>query len=188
MPQTGTFIAVVGPSGAGKDSLIAYAREALAGDADFLFPHRVITRAPEPAEQHISVPLEEFLRRRDSGHFILHWEAHGLCYGIPRDVESEISGGRNVILNISRSIIGRTRQVFPASAVIEITALPEILAQRLAGRGRESKPDQVARLARTLSIAANVTVSNNGDLEDAGRAFVLALRRVTSRHAIMYGP
>jgi ribose 1,5-bisphosphokinase len=187
MPRAGTLVAVVGSSGSGKDSLIAFAREALAGDADFLFPRRVITRALEPAEQHIPIPVEEFFRRRDSGHFILHWEAHGLCYGILRDIESELSRGHNVIVNLSRGVIGRMRQVFPFSAVIQITASPETLARRLAGRGREAVVDQVARLARTLPVAADATIANDGRLEDAGRAFVMALRRVTARNAMMLG-
>jgi ribose 1,5-bisphosphokinase len=187
MPREGTFVAVVGASGAGKDSLIAFARNALAKEPGFVFPRRIITRPPEGTEDHISSSVDEFLHMRDSGYFTLHWEAHGLHYGVPRGVELDVADGREVIVNLSRGALGRMRQIFPTSVAIEITASPETLARRLAGRGREPAAEQAVRLRRVINAPADLTIANDGHLEYAGHAFVRALRTITARHAIMLG-
>jgi ribose 1,5-bisphosphokinase len=187
MPREGTFVAVVGPSGAGKDSLIEIAKRALADDRQFVFPRRVITRAAEPSEDHISAAAEDFLHMRDAGYFTLHWEAHGLHYGIPRAIEIEVANGRDAIVNLSRGVLTRMRQVFPMSAVIEVTASPATLARRLANRGRETGAEQLARLQRAIPSQADVIIHNDGLIEDAGRAFLNALRTLTARHAIVLG-
>ena len=70
-------------------------------------------------------------------------------------------------------------QRFP-TRVIEVIAGPQILAERLAGRGRENAGDISARLARTVALPANVpveTVRNNTRLEAALGCFLAALNR-----------
>jgi ribose 1,5-bisphosphokinase len=67
-------VLVVGPSGAGKDTVLAYARQHLAGYEHVVFPRRVITRPPGPGEDYESVTEAEFATRR----FALSWAAHGL--------------------------------------------------------------------------------------------------------------
>jgi ribose 1,5-bisphosphokinase len=181
MAGEGRFFAVVGASGAGKDSLIGFARRMLAGEP-FAFPRRFITRLPDTAEDHASVSPEEFLRMREDGRFVLDWEAHGLRYGIPRDVEDDMARGRHVIVNLSRGVLDEMRRLYPRSAVFEITASRETLATRLAGRGRETAPDLALRLQRAIPIVADVTIRNDGSLEEAGEAFVRALREGVKHH------
>ncbi len=59
----GRLVVVVGPSGAGKDTLIARARVRLAGDPTIVFPLRLVTRTASAAEDH-QIISEPGLRRR----------------------------------------------------------------------------------------------------------------------------
>ena len=61
----GTLILVIGPSGAGKDSIIAGAAERLRDDKRILFARRVITRpAHAGGENHLAVSAGEFAEWR----------------------------------------------------------------------------------------------------------------------------
>lgn len=183
--RTGIFIAVVGPSGAGKDSLIDHARSALADDAgiDARFVRRVVTReADAGAEDHDTLSDDAFTRAEKSGAFALSWEAHGLRYGIPSTVDAEIAAGAVVIANLSRAAIPALRARYPRTLVVEVTAAPEVLAARLAGRGRESAADVMARLARSAGSTpvGDLTIRNDASLKQAGDAFVRAIRAAAS--------
>ena len=104
--MSGTFFAVVGPSGAGKDTVLDYAREALADNHRFSFPQRWITRpADAQGEQHMPVSRERFARMKREGAFLLDWEAHGLCYGVPAEVGDAVASGTHVVVNLSRAVI-----------------------------------------------------------------------------------
>ncbi|MGA7013248.1 MAG: phosphonate metabolism protein/1,5-bisphosphokinase (PRPP-forming) PhnN, partial [Pseudolabrys sp.] len=48
----GRLVLVVGPSGAGKDTVITGAKAACAADSTFVFPRRVVTRPASDAEDH----------------------------------------------------------------------------------------------------------------------------------------
>ncbi|MEL6997053.1 MAG: phosphonate metabolism protein/1,5-bisphosphokinase (PRPP-forming) PhnN [Pseudomonadota bacterium] len=173
----GSFVAVVGPSGAGKDTLI---REAMAGRADLMLARRVITRPPAPdSEDYESVDSAEFARRREAGAFALHWVAHGLSYGIPIIVDAQLASGLSVIANLSRNVIETGRQRFESFRVIVVAAPVAVLAERLAQRGRETAEEIAERLERA-GFAAPVgddviTVENGGDLRTAVAAFRAAL-------------
>jgi phosphonate metabolism protein PhnN/1,5-bisphosphokinase (PRPP-forming) len=165
------LILVVGPSGAGKDSLLNGARARLAGDPRFHFVRRVITRPADPdGEDHEPATEVEFLRRD----FALSWSAHGLRYGIPAEA---LSAAPVVIANVSRGVIADAAARHPVR-VIEVTAPPEVLAARLAARGREQAADIARRLERRMEIPAGVvrdTVVNDGSLEEGIAPFVGAL-------------
>ena len=105
------LVAVVGPSGAGKDTLLAGARMRIGPDARFRFVRRSITRpASAGGEDHEPMDRDAFLRRRDAGGFALWWDAHGLLYGIVRDIEADLAAGRCVVANLSRRALPRRRQ------------------------------------------------------------------------------
>ncbi|MFY8115012.1 MAG: phosphonate metabolism protein/1,5-bisphosphokinase (PRPP-forming) PhnN [Rhabdaerophilum sp.] len=178
---SGCVIAVVGPSGVGKDTLIDAARTALAGEPRFGFVTRVITRPREAGgEAHQPMTAEAFAAARASGAFALHWHAHGLDYGIPAGLHDAIAAGRVMIVNLSRREIPLAEQVFERLAVIEITAPPALLAQRLAARGRESAAEIEARLAReaplVVSRARHLRLVNDGPLPDMAGAFIAMIR------------
>lgn len=150
----GRLVLVVGPSGAGKDTLLAGARTALGPDPRIVFARRQITRAPDTGcEDHEAVSVEAFAARRDT--YALAWEAHGLGYGIGDSITADLAAGRTVVANVSRTVVAEAARRFPV-LVVEITASPEILVRRLAGRGREGAADQLQRLARRVALPAGV--------------------------------
>ncbi len=164
----GRLIAIVGPSGVGKDTLMAGMAAARPG---LHLVRRVITRDPsaggEPCE---AVTEAEFAARRAAGAFCLHWQAHGLHYGIPQAVRARVAGGEVALVNLSRGVLSEARAAFPQLAVLNVTARPETLAARLAGRGRESVAEIALRLARAdkplpEGVVA-IRIANDGPLEE----------------------
>lgn len=168
---------VVGPSGAGKDTLIAFARERLAADPSVVFVKRVITRAAQPhSEDHDTLSDEAFLAQEAGGKFAVTWQAHGLRYGIPEDVRRYVAGGAVAIVNGSRAALPSIRAAFGEMLTVEVTCRPEILAARLAERGRENPREQKQRLARAAMPASKLDdaaqIDNSSDIETAGMALV----------------
>ncbi len=172
------LIAVVGPSGAGKDTLMEGARARLAGDARFLFVRRAITRPLDAGgEDHQVMAPDAFLRARDADAFALWWEAHGLLYGIPRAIEAEMTEGRVVVANLSRAVLGDAASRYRLR-VLEITASPATRAARLAARGREDSADRAARVARVVELPPGIavtTILNDGSVEEGIEAVLAAL-------------
>ncbi len=169
--SAGRLILVVGPSGAGKDTLLGFARDTLRGRDDIVFARRVITRPADATEDHEAVSEAEFSSRD----YLLSWQAHGLSYGIPAACEADLAAGRTVVANVSRRIIPAARARFNC-VVVEITAPPAVLAARLAARGRESAADIEARLARQVGASeADVVLVNDEPVETGGKRFVDAL-------------
>jgi phosphonate metabolism protein PhnN/1,5-bisphosphokinase (PRPP-forming) len=166
------IFAVVGPSGAGKDTLLA---GALALRPDLRLVRRVITRPEQPGgEPYEGVSEAEFDARLAAGAFVLHWQAHGLRYGLPA---AAFAGAGDVIFNGSRAALGAARAVWPDLRVIVITAPAEVLATRLAARGRETAADILARLDRAafaLPEGVGATVVLNDATPEVGVARLLA--------------
>ena len=175
------LILIVGPSGAGKDTLMNGARTALADNPRFRFVRRIITRPGDMGEEaHESVTEQAFELRREAGDFALTWRAHGLRYGIPADIAMDLARGRVVIVNVSRAVVAEAAARFPVS-VIEVSAPADILARRLAARGREDAVDVARRLSRSIELPLPVdreTVMNDGTVEAGVRRLVAALSRV----------
>ncbi len=174
----GILALVVGPSGAGKDSLIRHACAELKGDPFYLFVRRTITRAvKDEFEDHEAVSPAEFGIRRDTGQFCLWWDAHGLSYGLPRTAQRHIRNGGCAIANVSRAMIDEARRKFRVVQVINVTAPIELLAARLAGRGREQEADIRTRLMRAGHRVPEgrdvLTIVNDGTL-DVGVARMVA--------------
>ena len=173
------LVLVVGPSGAGKDTLIAAARAALAGDARFVFPRRVVTRPAIAAlEDHDSIGVDEFALQLRNGAYALSWDAHGLSYGVPAAIREDIAAGRVVVINGSRAMAGAALAAVPGTRIVLVEASAEARAQRLAGRGRESAGDIAARLAREVPNvpAGAIRIDNSGALEAGIGRFLAALR------------
>lgn len=180
--RNGVFVAVVGPSGAGKDTIIGYARTAFADSDGVEFVRRVITRPSDAAsEDHDSMADADFEEADAAGAFAISWPAHGLRYGLPVSIDRSVETGRVAVANVSRGALPAIRSRYVNVMVVEITATPEILAKRLAARGRESRGEVLARLARSAELGAAVPgaigIDNSGARETAGERFVAVLRK-----------
>lgn len=173
----GRLVLVVGPSGAGKDTLLGLAKSACAEDKNVVFPRRVVTREASASEENSQLGAEEFRQALARGDFAMHWEAHGHSYGLPRTVDDDIRAGRSVVVNASRTVIDAARRTYVNVTVIAITAPPEILAERLKMRARGSDGRFEQRLSRTVDTTApDVTILNVGRPEDHARRLVRAIR------------
>lgn len=175
----GRLVLVVGPSGAGKDTLLRLAQSACADDHDVVFPRRVVTRASSADEDNIAMSQDEFRRAREHGDFAVHWDAHGHSYALPIEINDDIRAGRAVVANVSRTVIAALRQAYANVVVVAITAPPEVLAQRLAARARHSDGNIADRLARSVDDAsanADVTILNAGSADYHGRQLVRVIR------------
>lgn len=170
--MTGRLIAVVGPSGVGKDSLMRALADTATAAPGVGLVRRVITRAPGlGGEEFEPISDAAFEARAAAGGFCLHWRAHGLGYGIPGDLAHRLAGGTDLLVNLSRGVLAEASRAFPGLIVLNVTAAPETLALRLAGRGRETAAEIAARLSRAGhglpdGIAA-VTIRNDGPLIEA---------------------
>ncbi len=183
--RQGVLILVAGPSGSGKDTLIAAARRSLAHNSAFVFPARLITRPHQcGGERHIAVSLREFEAMRTGGQFFLDWDAHGYSYGVPAAIAGDLELGRTVVLNVSRRMIRIARSKWRHTHVISLTVAPEILRERLRARGRETEAEIQARVVRasdeSCAICAPVHMLDNSvPLDRAASEFLDLLKRLS---------
>ena len=105
----GRLVLVVGPSGAGKDTLIDLARAACAGEDSVVFARRVVTREASGSEDNEQVTPDAFRQARARGAFAVHWEAHGLhkagigiLMGAPNVVRNGSHSGNIAAIDLAR--------------------------------------------------------------------------------------
>lgn len=168
----GTLLLVVGPSGAGKDTLIDLARVRFADDARVLFARRLVTRPPGAGEANGTLAQAEFEEGRAAGRFPLCWQAHGLSYALGPEVGEVIAAGGVAVANGSRATLPEARARFRHVRVVEVTAPPAVRAARLAARGRESAADIEERLRRSpeVDVAPDLVIDNVRSPADGGAA------------------
>jgi ribose 1,5-bisphosphokinase len=175
----GRLVLVVGPSGAGKDTLLGLARAACADARNIVFPRRVITRAASASEDNEEVSAGTFQEALTRGEYAMHWEAHGHRYALSRAIDDEIRSGRTIVANVSRTVIGAMRRAYADVVVISITAPPDVLAERIAMRARSSDGRVENRLRRTVedaSAAPDATIVNTGSAEYHSRQLVRVIK------------
>ena len=181
--RNGVFVAVVGPSGAGKDTLIAYARESFAGSEAVEFVRRV----HHPAERRGSEDHDTLADARFRG----SREGRRLRRVVGRARPALRTARRHRPVDRQRPC-GR-RQHLARRNPADQGALRQCRHRRghrlgrnprrsgLSARGRESRGEVLARLARSAELGSSVPgavrIDNSGTREEAGERFVAVLRK-----------
>lgn len=155
----GNLFIVSAPSGAGKTSLV---RSLLTYNQQVGLSVSYTTRAPRPSETegkdyHFINP-ETFLSMQKHGDFLEYAEVYGNLYGTSKSwIESEISNGRDILLEIDWQGAAQIRHAFPDC--ISIFILPpslQALENRLQARGQDDTAVIVQRLKAAKEDMAHV--------------------------------
>ena len=170
------LIYMVGPSGVGKDSLLAWLLRR--PQQDFPVPlhiaRRSITRlADGGTENHEALTEQAFSDLEASGGFAMYWKANGLQYGIRHSELAPLENGHWVLVNGSRAYVPEIRQTWPLASILHIQAPAAVVRERLLARGREIGAALEARIARSQAIsetraAGDMELLNGGSLEESG--------------------
>lgn len=177
----GLWVFVCGPSGAGKDSVIAWAAQALAHKPRIAFARRLITRPAGPGSDHDEISPAAFSRRRAADGLAWHWRAHGHDYGIAAGYAQDVADGAVVVVNGSREHAAALQPRPDNVKVVLVTAAGGRVAQRLRARGREDPAAIASRIERngTLpELAADLVIGNDSELALAGRELAAFLLHV----------
>lgn len=186
--MAGRLIYLIGPSGSGKDSLLDTARDEL-NRRGCRVVRRVITRSAEAVgEAAQAVSVEQFLAMQAQGEFALSWQANGLYYGIPVEINTWMAEGHDVLVNGSRGHLPEARQRYPDLLAVLLTVNDSTLRERLLARGRESVADIEARLQRNSRFAVELLASDSAlfVLDNSGALAQTAerlLQRIAHEHA-----
>ena len=183
--RRGRLIYIMGPSGAGKDTLLSALRGHVHG-LPLAFVRRYITRpAGTGAERHIPISRERFEELAATGRFSLQWTSHGYRYGIPSAWDHLLESGISLLVNGSRAAFPQARQRYPDILPVLITANPALLRARLLARGRESLAEREERLRdaflpipEEVSVTQWIHIENSGLLQDAVLNLATALKTV----------
>lgn len=181
---TGRLVYCMGPSGAGKDSLLDWLHAHLPQPSPVHWAQRTISRAATSGgEAHEGVSPAKFAALCSEHAFALHWQANGLGYGVQHAQLAPLAQGHWVLLNGSRAYLPEALARFPDLVAVHITASPQVLRERLLSRGRETREEVEARVQRALAYtpppgAASLEVHNDGALGDAGQRLLNALKNL----------
>ena len=125
----GKLIWLMGPSGSGKDSLLAELR--LREQTQLLVAHRYITRdASAGSENHIALSEREFFTRAGQNLLALSWHANGLYYGVGIEIDLWRHAGFDVVVNGSRAHLPQARRCWethprPSAGITPTASLPD---------------------------------------------------------------
>ncbi|MDR1676810.1 MAG: phosphonate metabolism protein/1,5-bisphosphokinase (PRPP-forming) PhnN [Deltaproteobacteria bacterium] len=181
---SGTLIYLMGPSGAGKDSLIERAKEAKL--KDLVVATRLVTRETNIKTDDLYLSEEAFQNLLSKGRLALHWASHGFLYGIDKSIDTFLNQGQTVIINGSRNYLPTARQLYPHLKPILITAHIDILKARLLNRDREDQTAIMERLLRTnesfdLPMDEIKIIDNSGPLDKSSVQFINLLKELINQ-------
>ena len=178
--MTQRLIYVIGPSGAGKDSVLHGLRARWIALPPAHWIRRTITRVPQAGgEEHESVSEAGFLSLQQVDAFAMAWQANGLSYGVRHSELDPLENGQCVFVNGSRAYLPQVLRQWPQATVVHITAPSDVLLQRLRARQRESVQAISDRLARGIDVELPmnaIRIVNDGPLTETVDMLLAALR------------
>lgn len=178
------LIYTIGPSGAGKDSVLTWLSQDLSPRSGVHFARRVIDRPVlSNREEHEILSTADFIAQRDQHAFAMHWTANRHLYGVRNTELEALKCGEWVFVNGSRGHLENALNQFPSMVVLHITAPRTVLESRLLARNRESAEQIAERLSRTATFqppsqCAFLEVHNNSSIEEAGHRTLHLLSRL----------
>ena len=184
------LVVVSGPSGVGKDAMLALVREQR---PEVFWAITATTRAMRPGEEHgvhhLFHTREEFLELLERGELLEHAEVYGNLYGVPKaPVREALAEGRDAIVRTDVQGAASIRALAP-DALLIFVAPPSLeeLERRLRSRDTESAEETALRVEmsrREMRAAAwfdAVVVNETGGLEDAAREVMAVIERERQR-------
>ncbi|MGU3415551.1 ribose 1,5-bisphosphokinase [Enterobacteriaceae bacterium C34A] len=176
--MAGRLIWLVGPSGSGKDSLLAALRQR--EHAQIVVAHRYITRpANAGSENHIALSEHEFFTRAERQLFALSWHANALYYGVGIEIDVWLHAGFDVVVNGSRAHLPQAKARY-ANALLPVClqVSPDVLRSRLEQRGRETPKEIAQRLDRAARYTPDncLMLNNDGSLLQSVDIFLQMIR------------
>jgi guanylate kinase len=185
--RRGRLIVVSGPSGAGKDTLIRAALDAI---PELALIASATTREPREGEvdgrDHVFLSREEFERWIEEDR-LLEWAQYsGNLYGTPQQsVEELLENGRSVILRIELQGARQVKERRPDAVMVFVRAPSlEETRRRLESRATETSESVESRMATAIQeIAARDEFDYevvNGEYEQARKDMIETLQRVVA--------
>lgn len=180
--STGTLVAVAGPSGVGKSTVV---RRLVTLDPSVWLSVSATTRSPRPGERdgidYEFLSREAFEELRASGGFLESAEYAGNLYGTPRrSVDAHLQAGTNVLLEIEVQGVRLVKAAMPQCLTVFLAPPSwDVLEQRLRDRGT----DDQAALIKRLAIAKDELAAQNefdqviinADVDDAAEQLLRLL-------------
>ena len=177
------LIVVSGPSGVGKDAMLALVREQR---PEAFWAITATTRAVRPGEEHgvhhLFHTREEFLELLARGELLEHAEVYGNLYGVPKaPVREALAEGRDAIVRTDVQGAASIRALAP-DALLIFVAPPSLeeLERRLRSRDTESAEETALRveMSRQEMLDAawfDAVVVNETDALDSAAQEVMAV-------------
>lgn len=174
-PNSPLLVVLSGPSGVGKDAVVARMREL---KRPFYYVVTVTTRPCRSGEKdgvdYHFLAQEEFQRMIAAGKFLERAKVYGNYYGVPRDeIAQGLSRGMDVLVKVDVQGAATIKKILPQAVFIFLRP-PSMrdLERRLKQRHSESSADLGLRLAEAGKEIENssffdyVVTSHHGELDE----------------------
>jgi ribose 1,5-bisphosphokinase len=165
----GCLYYMMGPASAGKSGVLGWVREHGVPVGVVCAQRYMTCQARGASESLVTLSDEEFTAREQRGLFALTWSAHGVRYGIGREIEHWMNRGADVLVNGSRGAYADALKRFPNLRPVVITAPEATPSARL-----------IASDAAGALPSGALVIHNDGYPAHAGSQLLDAIRM---RHA-----